>query len=326
MRFLSPFGLGLVVVPLGVFLPVKAGDLLLALGEGLLREVYRVGTHVGNETLLIEMLRDGHGLRNRHAQFAARLLLQGGGGERGCRKTLRGFFFGPEHREAGSDAGLQEVFGLLAGVEPVGELRFEKRLVRVGGGIELGYHAEIGRGAESDDFALALHQQPHGDALHAAGRELGFHLFPEYGRELESYEPVQHAAGLLRIDQIHIDGAGALDRIENGPLGDFVKDDPPGLIHRQSEHLGQVPGDGLSLAVLIGGEPDGLVFSQACELVHHLAFVGRYFVNGAETLGDVDAEVFFREVADMAETRFDDEIPAEEFLDGLGLGRGLHDN
>ena len=50
--------------------------------------------------------------------------------------------------------GLQEVFGLLAGVEPVGELRFEKRLVRVGGGIELGYHAEIGRGAESDEMCI----------------------------------------------------------------------------------------------------------------------------------------------------------------------------
>ena len=49
-------------------------------------------------------------------------------------------------------------------------------------------------------------------------------------------------------------------------------------------------------------------------------------VDGFESLFDIDAEILFRQIADVSEARFDDEVLAEEFLDGLGLGRGLDDN
>ena len=78
VRLLSPFGLGLVVMVRRILLAVEIRDLLLALRQRQRREVHRVGTHVGDETLLVEVLRDGHGLRNRHPQLAPRLLLQRG--------------------------------------------------------------------------------------------------------------------------------------------------------------------------------------------------------------------------------------------------------
>ena len=114
---LGAFGLGLVVVPAGVFLAVEFRDLFLALGQRLLREVHRVGTHVGDQTLLVEVLGHGHRLRYGHAQLAARLLLERRGRERRRGVTLCGFLLGLGHRKRGADAALQEGFRLCLGLE-----------------------------------------------------------------------------------------------------------------------------------------------------------------------------------------------------------------
>ena len=325
MGLLSAFGLGLVVVPRRVFLAVEFGDLLLALGERLFGEVHRVGTHVGDQTLLVEVLRDGHRLRYGHAQLAARLLLERRGGERRRREALRGLLFGLGHGEGGTDAGVEELLGLLAGLEARRELGLEDRFVGIAGGMELGDDAEVGRRTEGDDLAFALDDEPHGDALHAACGERRTHLLPEDGRELEADQTVEDAARLLGVDQIHVDRAGLLDGFEDGPLGDFVEDDTLGLVNGETQHFGQVPCDGFSFAVFIGRQPDRFVLGQLGQLVHHLFLVGRDFVDGFESFADVYSQVLFREVADVSETRFDDIVLAEEFLDGFCLGRGLDD-
>ena len=323
---LGPLGLGLVVIPARVLLTVELDDLLLALGQRLLREVDRVGTHVGDETLLVEVLRHGHRLRDAHAQLAARLLLERRGGERRRREALCGLLLGAGHREGGVDAAAQERLGLLARLEARRELGLEERLVGVVGGVELRHDAVVGGRMEGDDFTLALHEQPYGNALHAARRERRPHLLPQHGRELEAHQTVQNAARLLGVDQIHVDRARVLDGVENRPLGDFVEYDALGLVHGETQHFGQVPCDGLSFAVFIGCEPDGLgLLRELPQLVDHLLLVARYFVDGLEPLRDVDAEVLLGQVADVSETRFDDVVLAEELLDGFGLGRGLDD-
>ena len=326
MRLLRPLGLGLVVEPARVLLAVELRDLLLALGEGLLREVHRVGTHVGDQTLLVEVLRHGHRLRNRHAQLAARLLLERRGGKRRCRVALCGLLLGADNGEAGADAAAQEGLGLLARLEARREFGLEEGFVGVVGGVELGHDAEIGRGAEGDDLALALDDQPYGHRLHAAGREGRADLLPQHGRELEAHQTVQNAARLLGVHEVHVDRAGLLDGLQNGPFGDLVEDDALGLVDGETQHFGQVPGDGFSFAVFIGGEPDGLLLREARELVDDLLLVGRHLVDGAEALGDVDAEVLFRQIADMSETRLDDVVLAEELFDGFRFCRRLDDN
>ena len=151
---------------------------LLALGQFLLREVYGVGTHVGDETLLVEVLGDGHRLRNGHAQLAARLLLERRGRERRCRETLCGFLFGFRHGECGADATAEECLGLGLRFEARREFGLEDGLFGVVGRVELCHDAEIGCRAEGDDLALALDDQPYGDALHAARRQRRPHLLP----------------------------------------------------------------------------------------------------------------------------------------------------
>ena len=179
---------------------------------------------------------------------------------------------------------------------------------------------------ESDDLALAFDDQPHGDRLHTARRQRRPHLFPQHGRELEAHQPVEDAARLLGVHQVHIDRAGFLDGFEDRPLGDFVEDDAFRPIDREPQHFGQVPCDGLSFAVFIGSEPHGLRLREFRKLVHDLLLVARNLVDGLEAVVDIDSEVLLREVADVSEARFYDIVLAEELLDGLGLGRGLYDD
>ena len=156
--------------------------------------------------------------------------------------------------------------------------------------------------------------------------ECRFDLLPEDGREFESDEAVEDAPGLLGIDEIHVDGPGFLDGLEDGAFGDFVEYDPLGPVDGEPQHFGEVPCDGFSFAVFIGGEPYGFGFGEFGEFVDDLFLVGGDFVDGFEALFDIDAEILFCEVADVSEARFDDVVLAEELFDGLGLGRGLDDN
>ena len=118
---------------------------------------------------------------------------------------------------------------------------------------------------------------------------------------------------------------GVLDGFEDRPLGDFVEDDALGLVDGEPQHFGQVPCDGFSFAVFIGRQPYGLALGQLGQFVHHFLLVARDFIDGPELVVDIDAQVFFRQVADVSETRLDDIVLAEELLDGFGLGGGLDD-
>lgn len=91
---------------------------------------------------------------------------------------------------------------------------------------------------------------------------------------------------------------------------------------REPQHFGQVPCDGFSFAVFIGRQPYGLALGKFGQFVHHFLLVARDFIDGLELVVDIDAQVFFRQVADVSETRLDDIVLAEELLDGFGPWRG----
>ena len=74
-------------------------------------------------------------------------------------------------------------------------------------------------------LAFAVHYQFYGYRLDAAGREGWFYFSPEHGRKLETYNAVEHASGLLGIDQIVVDVAWILDGVE-------CVDSPAGAIKR----------------------------------------------------------------------------------------------
>ena len=258
MGLLCPFGLGLVVVRRRVFLAEERRDLRLALGYGLLREVHRVGTHVCDESLLVEVLRHGHCLRYRHPELAARLLLQCRGSEGRGGITLCRLLLDLGYGVCGADALAEELLGLLLVLETRAQLGLEERLGLVVRTVELCHDTVVWCRLEGYDLALALHDETYGHTLHAACRERRLDLLPQYGRELEAHDAVEYAACLLGVDQIHVYGSRRLDGVQYGGLGDLVEDDTLGLVYGQVENLGQMPRYGLSLAVLIGCQPYGI--------------------------------------------------------------------
>ncbi len=153
----------------------------------------------------------------------------------------------------------------------------------------------------------------------------GLTFFQSTGESSKPHQTVEHAARLLRVDQIHIYRARVLYGREYGVARDLVEYDSSRAVDRQAEHLGQMPRYGLSLAVLIGCQPYVLyVLREARQFVDHLALVARDLVYGFVVAVEIDAQVLLRKVAYVAEAGLDDEALTQKLLYRLGLGRRLH--
>ena len=88
-------------------LAIQPRDDLADLAEGLVGEVHGIGTHVGDEThralavvdTFVELLCKAHGALCAEPELAGGFLLQGGGGERGCRVAVALFTVDRQHAQ-----------------------------------------------------------------------------------------------------------------------------------------------------------------------------------------------------------------------------------
>jgi hypothetical protein len=165
------------------------------------------------------------------------------------------------------------------------------------------------------------------------------HLLPEHRRDLEPVEPVEDAARLLRVDEPLVD----VPRLREGPLDRVFRD----LVEHHAthrdlrlEHLAQVPGDRLALAVLVGREQELVRGSELLpEVRHDTLLVGVEDVERLEPVLDVHAERAeprlvalldvrrpLRQVADVADARLHDEVAAEIAGDRARLGGRFDDD
>ena len=85
MGLLRSLGGGVILAYLAIVLAIEFMYLILRSLDAQAGEVDRVGTHIGNLSVFIEMLCHHHGLRHGESEFAGRLLLEGRGGEGRCR-------------------------------------------------------------------------------------------------------------------------------------------------------------------------------------------------------------------------------------------------
>ena len=192
---------------------------------------------------------------------------------------------------------------------------------------------------EAHALAFALDDDAHRDTLHAAGTELRLDLLPQQRRDRVAVEAVDQTARLLRFDQMHVDLARILKRLEDRGLGDLVKHQALGLTLRL-QLFEQVPRNRLSFTVFICREVEaGRVLDHRPELFQVLLLLGRHDVEGFEVLFDVDAELrpfltlepgrYFAgrawQVADVSYAGFDAVVRAEVFADRSRFG-GRFDN
>ena len=250
---------GALVMVLG---PVGRRDGRLRPRLGLPRQVHRVGSHVADAAGFVEFLGHLHRLGYREAQLAAGFLLQGTGGEGRGRAALARLFIQALNLIRGPEATLQKGFGFGQYLITGRQFGFEHGAAA---GIEAGYHAVGAAAGVLGHFALTVHHEAHGHALHAAGAEAGFHFFPQHGAELEAHETVEHPAGLLGVYQVLVHAARVFDGFEDGAFGDFAEYDAPGFGLAQVQGFGQVPRNGLALAVVVTGQP------------HDFGFFGQFF-------------------------------------------------
>ena len=88
-----------------------------------------------------------------------------------------------------------------------------------------------------------------------------------------------------------------------------------------------MPGDGLPLAVHIGGEVDGAgALGDALELRDDLALAADGLVLGLEVVLEVDPELALGQVADMPHRGLHDEVLAQVLVDRARLGGALDDH
>ena len=146
------------------------------------------------------------------------------------------------------------------------------------------------RRAERPPLALALDDEPRRDRLHASGREAAHDLLPEHRRDLVAVEAVEDASRLLRVDEPRVDVARLAERAVDRLLRDLVEDHAPDR-HLRLQHLQQVPGDRLALAVFVGREQELVgVLQELLQLADLLLLVRVDDVERLEVVLDVDAE------------------------------------
>ena len=154
------------------------------------------------------------------------------------------------------------------------------------------------------DLEFAVADEAERDGLHAAGGAGAGQLPPQHRGEGEADEIVERPAGEIGVDQRTIDLARMAHGLEHGVLGHGVEYHPldrdlaQGLL--TVEHLINMPGDGLALAIGVGGE-DQLARSldRLGDLVEQLGRLGLDVPMHLEILLRLDRAVLRRQITDV---------------------------
>ena len=282
-------------------------------GDRLLRQVQRVCTHIGDVAVFVQALCDAHGLAGREAQLPGCFLLQRRRAERCGRATRVRFRLhrGDDYRCCWVAQCVGE--GLCCLLVERTNIRPQHTLVvevATGGdalpvdfaesGLErhpsvirrqLGSQIPVAGSDECEAFAFTVDYQPCRSRLHSASGKPWADLAPEHRRDLVAVEAVEDATGLLGVDQCGVE----LTRIFLCPLNCFRRD----LVKNHAldgyfrlQHLEQVPGDGLSFAILISREVKFVgVFERPLEVGNRfLLLVGDHVIR-LEPVLDIDGEL-----------------------------------
>ena len=104
-------------------------------------------------------------------------------------------------------------------------------------------------------------------------------------------------------------------------LCNFVEGDAFGLLNRNTENVGKVPGDGLSLPVRVGGKEDlGGVFGLLFEVLDGIAFAADIDIMCFKVIFDIHSKCAFRQVTHVADRCNHFVVGTEIAFDRQGLG------
>ena len=342
---------------------IQLGDLAASSVDRLTRKAHRVGTHIGDETVLIQTLRNLHRDPRRETQLTRSILLQSRGRKRSKRTTRVRLFLNRNHRTRRTSQPISQRrrigflqdhhIGLLsrwtqlafivevaarsnAAAVNLRQARTE-RLARARN--ELARNIPILRRNERHALTLTLNHQTRSNRLHAASRKPRAHLAPQNRGNLVTVNTVQNTAGLLRIDQIHIQITQVLKSALNRFLGD-LREGHPVHRHLRLQNLQKVPGDRFALTVGIGREIQSVsILELSLQIRDPLLLVRVHHVIRLETVFHVHRELThgrllqlrrqlfrLRQVTNVTHRRVHDETITQVLGNGLTLRRRLDDH
>jgi len=160
----------------------------------------------------------------------------------------------------------------------------------------------------------------------AAGSCLGFDVLREAVLSLVAIkEALEDPARLLSLVFVRVQLPGLVHGIADGVLRQLVKQDPVKPATLFFEHLGRVPGNGLTFAVGVRRQVDIFGFGSGLfQGLDHFLLAGDACVLRCETGLDVDSHFSLGKVLDMAHRGGHVVVAAQEFLDRPDLGRGFY--
>ena len=182
-------------------------------------------------------------------------------------------------------------------------------------------------GLERLNLLFPVHDQAHGHALHTPRGKPPAHLFPQKGRELVAHQAVQHTAGLLGVEQVHINGARRGHALRHALFGDLAEGDAVFRRSVQAQQIGQMPADGLALTVRVGGEEHFVaLLGQALKLLDDFFLALDVDILRRVAVLDVNAKLALGQVSDVAHGGRHLISAAQVLADGLGFRRGFYDH
>ena len=320
--------------------PVIA-DKIPCSGGGFVRNAQAVGTHIGDQTNLtvarhfhafVQALCGPHGAGSREAERAAGILLKRGGDERrlGLAAALALIHLGHDIAaalECGENGiRLLLVFdGQLFAVRSGGEMSGKARAAVLG--LECGIKVPVFFRLEVFHLNLAVADDADRHALHPSGGQALADLVPQKRAEFIAHQAVQLTPGLLGVKEVHVDGAGMRHALLNAFFGNLIKGDAVRLGRVKAQNVCKVPADGFALTVRVGRKVDFVgVFRLGLQFLDERAFALDGDIFRLIVIFHVNAQRAGGQIADMAHTGHDGITLAEVFADGLGLGRGFHDD
>ena len=175
-------------------------------------------------------------------------------------------------------------------------------------------------GAECLALALAVDDYPERNRLHPPGADSALDLVPQQRAQLVPHQPVQHPARLVGVEQVAIEFRGIRDRLFDGGGRDFMQQHAADLGLGLAEMLGDMPRDSLAFAVGVAGEVDViLALRGALDLAEYLLFALDCDEIGSEIVLDIDSQLAFGQVHDVADRGHDLVVTTEVALDSFRL-------
>ena len=253
----------------------------------------RVGPHVRDRAGLVQLLGSGHGVRHRRLQPGRGRLLEHRRGERRLRLLTHTRTVDVGKREDAGGQTLHVGFHVAAlvvtehGAVAIDQLRDNR--ISLAGDRKMHIHAIERPGGEDADTFVPVHKDLEGGRLDTAGRQPRHQALTEQRRQLIADDAIQETPRHLGTHERLVDRAGLLERGKHRRSRNLREGDPPKPRRVAAQDVRQVPGNGLALAVEVGGQIDGAGTAGRLKLTNNVFLAGNDLPRRPPAVGDIEA-------------------------------------